>query len=215
MFNNYLILIIFLTAHPILLPALTYAGDDFLTPVTSSFEKVNSLLKDSIINQNSVSICYNYGCKTQKKITISTENIQSLKSIFKQFNQTQYGERRAIAHAVALLENISGSQSPVNNDKAKNYNDNGVPGKMDCIDSTVNTTHYLEFINNLGLIKQHRLVEPAYRSPYLMGQHWSAQIEVKSDGKRYVVDSWQTSNGKKPIIQDIESWTIREEVKDY
>jgi len=72
-------------------------------------------------------------------------NIESLKNIFKQYNTSSQGERFAIAQSIAQLEKIAASQTPVYNDKAKNYNDNNLPGRMDCIDSTINTTHYLEF----------------------------------------------------------------------
>ncbi|MCW8930662.1 MAG: hypothetical protein OQL19_10535 [Gammaproteobacteria bacterium] len=198
----------------LLAPVFSYASDDFLTPVTSSHKKIEQLLEFSSPTKHSISICYNYGCKTRQIITIRQDDILAIKKIFNQFKNTQYGERHAIAQAVALLENIAGKQAPVNTDRAKNYNDLALPGRMDCIDSTVNTTHYLEFINSLGLIDQHILQQPVYRSPFLMGQHWAAQIKDKNDGQRYAVDSWQTNNGQPPIIQAVEKWTTREEIKN-
>ncbi len=212
--NKYSIVTATCFCHLVLLSTSmqTYAdNDDFLTPVTSSYYRIGQLLENLTNNTNSISICYNYNCQTQRTISISQENIQSIKKIFKQFNSTQNGERRAISHAIASLENIAATQTPVYNDKARNYNDKGLPGRMDCIDSTVNTTQYLGFINQLGLLNQHTLLKPVYRSPYLMGQHWSAQIKDNNDGQHYAVDSWQTNNGHPPVIQDVESWTTRED----
>ena len=197
----------------LLIPILSYANDDFLSPVISSHEKIARLLKNKNQNTSSISICYNYSCKTNSIIHINTENIASLNTIFKQLNISGHGERLAIAQAIALLENIAATQSPVYNDKAKNYNDNYLPGSMDCIDSTVNTTHYLELLNQLGLIVRHELQQPVYRSPNLMGQHWAAQIKDKNSRQSFAVDSWQTDNGQRPIIQDIEKWQVREPVE--
>lgn len=192
-----------------LMPIFACADNEFLTPVTSSREIIKKLLEHNTTNKHSISICYNYGCKSKRRIIIHQDNIQSIKAVFGQSDTGRYGERLAIARAIALLEKVAATQSPVYNDKAENYNDNGLPGRMDCIDSTVNTTHYLEFINNLGLLHQYTLQSPVYRSPYLMGQHWAAQIQDQSDGQRYAVDSWQTDIGQAPIIQDVESWTGR------
>ncbi len=188
---------------------ISYASDEFLAPIHSSHEKIEQQLNYNLPNKHSILICFNYGCKTQRRILINSEQRQSLSSIFELFNRTQYGERLAIARSIALLEQIAATQTPVYNDKARNINDNNLPGRMDCIDSTINTTHYLEFINNLGLINRHRLQKPVYRSPYLMGQHWAAQIQDQNSGQSYAVDSWQSNNGQRPVIQDIENWKTR------
>jgi len=198
----------------LLIPMHSYANEDFLSPVISSHEKIARLLEIKNPDQSSVFICYNYSCKTKRIIHINAENIASLNTIFKQLNTSGHGERHAIAQSIALLENIAATQSPVYNDKAKNYNDNHLPGSMDCIDSTVNTTHYLELLNQLGLIIHHELQQPVYRSPYLMGQHWAAQIKNKNSRQSYAVDSWQTDNGLPPVIQDIEKWKTREPVNN-
>ncbi len=194
---------------------ISYASDDFLTPITGTHEKISQLLQYKLPNKHSISICFNYGCKTQHRILISSEHVQSITTIFETFNQTQYGERLAIARSIALLERVAATQTPVYNDKAKNINDKDLPGRMDCIDSTVNTTHYLEFIENLGLINRHKLQKPIYRSPYLMGQHWAAQIQDQSNGQSYAVDSWQTDNGQLPVIQHIENWKTREVARPF
>ncbi len=203
------LLVMFLT------PVFACADDTFLTPVTSSREVIEKLLEHNTANQNSISICYNYGCKIKRSIVINQDNIQSIKAIFGQSETSRYEERLAIARTIALLEKLAATQSPVYNDKAENHNDNGLPGRMDCIDSTVNTTHYLEFIDNLGLLHQYKLQSPVYRSPYLMGQHWAAQIQDQSDGQRYAVDSWQTDIGQPPVIQDVDSWTVRASPKHF
>lgn len=190
----------------LLIPTLIYANDEFLSPVVSSHEKIAHLLTIKNPDSSSIIICYNYSCDTNSSIHISAENIASIKAIFQSSNRTGHDERSAIAQAIALLEKISATQTPVYNDKAKNYNDNNLPGRMDCIDSTMNSTRYLKFLQQLELIVHHELLSPAYRSPFLMGQHWAAQIRERNSGRHYAVDSWQTDNGQVPVIQDIEQW---------
>jgi hypothetical protein len=202
----------------LIIPIFSYSSDDFLSPITSTHEKIEQLLSTSTISQNIISICYNYSCKTQYNVSISQDDIQRIKSLFAQSlvgNIGEEKERYTIAKAIAVLEKITARQTPTYNDKAKNYNDNGLPGRMDCIDSTVNTTDYLQFINNLGLLQYHQLQKPIYRSPFIMGQHWAAQIRDKTNGQYYAVDSWQTDNGQPPVIQNIESWKVREAIETH
>jgi hypothetical protein len=197
----------------LLTPVFSSADEDFLSPVIPTHKIINKLLKEPAPNKHSISICYNYSCKTRRSIAFSEDDIQSIKAVFKQFDRSQSDERFAIARAIALFEKVAASQSPVYNDKAKNYNDNGLSGRMDCIDATVNTTRYLNFINNLGLIDRHQLQPPIYRSPYIMGQHWAAQIKDLSDGQSYAVDSWQSDIGQPPIIQKVNLWKTREAIE--
>ena len=156
-----------------------------------------------------ISICFNYGCRQHQNIRVTLHDIKQVKAVFYQSQSGLMTERQSIADAIAYLENIAGQQSPVHNDRAKNINDKG-QGRMDCIDSAVNTTNYLRFISQLGLLRQHKLVKPVYRSPYMMGQHWSAQIEEIASGKRYAVDSWASDNGQRPLIQPVSNWKIRD-----
>ncbi len=200
------VLILFIISMP------SYSSDNFFSPVASSHEKVEHLLSVFAVNQNVIPICYNYGCNTQHNIIVDKESIQSIKAIFNPAPLTAQNERVAISKAIAMLESISARQTPTYNDKAGNANDNGLSGRMDCIDATVNTTHYLQFINNLGLINYHQLQKPAYRSPFVFGQHWAAKIRDRTSTQSYVVDSWQTDNGQPPVIQKIAPWERRDKV---
>jgi len=67
---------------------------------------------------------------------------------------------------------------------------------------------------SLGLIYRHELQQPIYRSPYLMGQHWAAQIKKKNSEDNYAVDSWQTDIGQTPEIQKRAYWIKRNAVKN-
>jgi len=57
----------------LLIPALIYANDEFLSPVVSSHEKMAHLLGIKSPDNSSISICYNYGCKTNSTIHINAD----------------------------------------------------------------------------------------------------------------------------------------------
>ena len=160
------------------LPGFLYADNDFLTPVEPSSKIVAHYLQIKNPDKSSIFICYNYGCKTNSIIHISSKNIDSLQEIFQVSDYTAHHERIAIAQAIARLEQIAAGQTPVYNDKAENMNDKHLPGSMDCIDSTINTSHYLEFLYQMDVIKHHLIQQPAYRSSFIFGQHWSALVST-------------------------------------
>ncbi len=202
---KFLAIIVFLCS----LPAMNCPAGNFLARPLSTHEKVAQLLSLSWPDDQRISICFNYGCQQRQTILFTHEDKEHIRAIFAQSEAGRISERQAVADAIAYMENIAGQQSPVHNDRAKNFNDKG-PGRMDCIDSAVNTTNYLRFISSMGLLKEHKLIQPVYRSPFMMGQHWSARIMELSSGKTFAVDSWTSDNGQRPLIQKVSNWKTRD-----
>lgn len=189
-------------------PFGVFSYQEVLENNISTHEVIARLIIDREPHRNTMPICYNYGCKTKNTIQINNNTIQSLQLIFSK-NSNAENERLDIANAIAFLETITAKQTPTYNDRGKNYNDN-YPGKMDCIDEAANTTHYLHLIEELDLLKWHKVQPPVYRSPWLMGQHWSAQIKDLTTKQYFAVDSWHKDNGLPPVIQAIENWKTRD-----
>lgn len=192
----------------LLLPLKVFSYQELLENHISTHEIIARLIIDSEPHTSTVPICYNYGCKTKNTVQISNDTIQSLQLMFTKISSPQ-SERLEIARAIAFLETIAAKQTPTYNDRGKNYNDK-YPGRMDCIDEAANTTHYLHLIEQLELLKWHKVQPPIYRSPWLMGQHWSAQIKDLSTENYFAVDSWHKDNGLPPVIQAIENWKTRD-----
>ncbi len=204
-----MILKYFIFIYSLILPICLLANDEFLKPSVSTHELMAQLLKNRHNKINTIPICYNYSCLKQDSVQISKNDIQQIYFLFKD-NINQHSERLAIANSIAFFERLAAQQSPVYNDKGKNYQDNNLPGSMDCIDESFNTTQYLHFIDNLNILKWHSVEYPVYRSPWLMGQHWSARIKVLSTRQFYAVDSWEKDNGNTPIVQLVEQWKVRD-----
>lgn len=115
-------------------------------------------------------------------------------------------EREAIRHAVAALAGIAASRSPIANDKGGNVADEGLDGRMDCIDHSRTTTEYLQLLERRHWLRFHRVLMPVVRAPLLVNVHWAARIEDKLTGEQFVVDTWFKPNGFPAAIFTLEAW---------
>lgn len=156
-------------------------------------------------------LCYGYGCKHSAAVTLTRTDWARLQALFPEW-RSPTEERVAIAAAVAEFERIAGRVTPIHRDRGGNPLDALRPGQLDCIDESLNTTALLFLLEQRGLLRWHRVVERAFRAPWLLDQHWSAQIEETREHagegahQRYAVDSWPRDNGQPALIQPIADW---------
>lgn len=173
----------------------------------------------------SLEICDDLGCVHQTEVHMEAALLARLDRLFQPAPADALEERRRIRQAIALLEQQAGTQSPIHLDRGRNpdidarlpaggvwplaANRQGHPdvrGQLDCVAESRNTTRFLRLLAGRGLLHFHRVLEPAFRAPKIFDQHWSAQIAVRTDGHRYVVDSWFLDNGEPPYIQRLKPW---------
>lgn len=154
---------------------------------------------------NLVTICYNYDCATHAEVDFDTNQMAQVAALFRNLPNAA-SERAAIARAIGLFETFAGQQTPTYRDKGGDANDDGVDGRMDCIDHAHNTTAYLRLLAQDGFLKFHRVLEPVKRAPWLVNVHWAAQIEETDDKRRYVVDSWFFDNGHPAAVFGLDDW---------
>lgn len=154
-----------------------------------------------------VPICYGYGCIAQAQIRFSEAQ---LRDIGRQLSVAVDAaeERKLLAVAVGELYGWAGQQSDIRNDRGGNYADGHAPGKMDCIDHSTSTTRLLKLLQARGSLRWHRVLEPEVRNwAFVFPAHWSAVIEEKKDGgARFVVDSWFVDNGQPAVILPLAEW---------
>lgn len=115
-----------------------------------------------------------------------------------------------IRRAIAVLEQIAGTQTPTFRDRGRNPIIDDWPGQMDCIDESTNTRRYLDLLQERGLLRWHRAAGRAYRTPHLVDPHWAGQIVELETLDHYVVDSWFLDNGELPYIQVLNDWLRKE-----
>jgi len=160
---------------------------------------VDSLLPD-------ITICYNYSCNRSARVRPAAEEWQIVINQFNPPARSAVEEREMIRRAIAILEHIAGTQTLTSRDRGRNPIVDDWPGQMDCIDESMNTTRYLDLLQERDLLRWHRAVERAYRAPYIFDQHWAGQIIELETLEYYAVDSWHLDNGNPPYIQAISEW---------
>lgn len=169
-----------------------------LLSVTSALSQADTLM-----------LCYGYGCKQAMPVTLSRTDWAALRALFPD-SRSAVEERDAVAQAVGRFERIAGEVSPIHRDLAGNPLDVArQPGQLDCIAESLNTTALLILLDQKGLLRWHRVLERAYRAPWVLDQHWAARIEEVATGQYYVVDSWPQDNGEPALIQTLEDWRAK------
>lgn len=161
-------------------------------------------LQSAAADPSRARICFDYGCKSSAEVRFDASDWDQIEALF----ATDRGaavERDSLAAAVALLERIAGAQAGTGQDRGGNVDGSGLPGQMDCIDESTNTTTYLNLLAERGLLRHHRVATRQMRAPWLLDQHWTAVVQA-DDGQHFAVDSWFLYNGLRPYVQPLEAW---------
>lgn len=122
-----------------------------------------------------VEICFNYGCASRAAVGFEPATLDAVRDALAAAPSAS-AEREALARALGLMYREAGMQTPVAADRAGNFLDQEVEGRMDCIDHSTSTTRLLQLLEARGWLRFHRVVEPARRVRVLF-QHFSAVIE--------------------------------------
>lgn len=130
-----------------------------------------------------VGICYNYDCLAEAEIVYGERQLAEIGRLLA-LADSAASERALLAQAVGRLYAWAGEQSPVGNDRGGNYPDDGVDGRMDCIDHSTSTTRLLEMIERRGWLRWHRVVDRQRRVRVVLFQHFSAVIEELPEPRR-------------------------------
>ncbi|HNC51734.1 MAG TPA: hypothetical protein PLO14_05785 [Accumulibacter sp.] len=161
---------------------------------------------------DSVRVCYNYGCLVEQEVHYSDSQLTQLRDLIGIARNAEE-ERERLSLAIGQLLAWAGEQSPISADRGGNFADDGVYGRMDCIDHSTTTTLLLQLLADHGWLHFHRVAEPAWRVRYLFELHYSAQIEElaapTADGgepARFVVDSWFRDNGRPAAVLPLANW---------
>lgn len=128
-----------------------------------------------------VDVCFNYGCNGSAWVTLDEERLAAVGALLGGAVDAE-SERGAIALAVGMMYRLAGMQTPVSADRAGNFRDDGVDGRMDCIDHSITTTRFLEVMAGRGWLRFHRVLAPQRRAPLFIFQHFSAAIEQTPAG---------------------------------
>jgi hypothetical protein len=154
--------------------------------------------------------CYDFGCKTKRELRFDERQWDEIKALFASGMVDGDAEKQAIRRAVAMMERMSGEQSDTHLDQGGNYPGSDIPGQMDCIDESTNTFQYLSALEQLELLKWHR-VDIKQRRIVWFATHWTASIREIGNNQLFAVDSWYRDNGEMPYIQPLADWSRKRE----
>jgi hypothetical protein len=178
--------------------------------VTATLRMVGCLLAlaagaaPAAASTDEVEICFNYGCSDRAVVHYSPLQLGQVQAQFVDVHSPA-AERDAIAHAVAWLYFYAGMQTPIWRDRGGNLDDDGMPGRMDCIDHSTNTTAYLGLIERYGWLKFHRVGERVHRGRVLT-DHWAARVVERGSQDEWVVDTWFLDPGNPAVIFPLKVW---------
>ena len=157
--------------------------------------------------------CYAFGCKSIQKIYYTPQQWFDIERLFTFKILTPDEEKQAIRKAIAMMETFSGEITGTSLDKAGNYPGYDIIKQQDCIDESTNTFQYLGALEDLSLLRWHK-VEPKKRRIYWFINHWTAVISEISSNQKFAVDSWYRDNGEPPYIQPLQDWQVKKAFPD-
>jgi hypothetical protein len=152
--------------------------------------------------------CRGFGCTYLHETKFTEAEWKRVVAVFKtKPAKTAEQERSKIAAAIAMMERIIGVKTGASADVGQATMTNKTPHQLDCIDETTNTTHYLSFLEDDGLLKFHRLGNPVHRGYFINGwPHNTATVRELETNAQYVIDSYYRDNGVKPDILPVKTW---------
>ena len=137
---------------------------------------------------------------------VSPEQWAALASGFEPPPPTAAAERAALSRAIAELERIAGAQTPTHRDRGRYRAGLLEEGQADCVDESANTTTYLHLLAQRGLLRHHEVLEPQWRTKYVVATHRTAAVRETATGEAYAIDSWWEDNGGPPLIKPLDVW---------
>ena len=155
-------------------------------------------------------MCSAYGCRHKSPFTFTHHDIATLTTLLNAGrNQTAAEERKALAKAIAWIENRVGRETGTWQDRAAiDFSAAGDRTQMDCVDEATNTTSYLSVLAAHGLLRHHEVQQPMSKDGVGRWTHYFAIVREKASGQRWAVDSSMRANGQEPIIMHAEKYYV-------
>lgn len=176
------------------------------------------LITTTAYADESVSVCFNYGCVTQAPVRFSAQQLSNVTHTLATAHDAGE-ERTLLAQVIGTLYAWAGMQTPIHADRGGNYADAGVQGAMDCIDHSTTTTRFLRLLEQRDALHFHHVIATTRRG--WIFQHLTATIEelplatanaatatsvTAAQRPRFAVDSWYVDNGKPAIVLPLAEW---------
>lgn len=152
-------------------------------------------------------ICNLAGCEETTTIALNDADWSRIGNIFQPQAESSHEERKRIASAIALFEQLVAEQAGTGDDQGGQQGVFRGTRQLDCIAETTNTTAYLILLQKRDLLQWHAPCYPQHRG-FMHGQwpHNTAVMEELQTGQRYAVDAYFHANGVQPEIVPVPEW---------
>lgn len=153
-------------------------------------------------------LCHGFSCSYQTQVKLTDKQWMNATKPLRLNTKSAEQERKNIARAIALMEKNVTETAALNPDLAEATTFEKDQHQMDCIDETINTSLYLQFFEQAGLLKFHSFSLPIHRGYIVDGMwpHNTATVTETATGKIYAMDSYYTGNGGKTYIVEKQEW---------
>ncbi len=153
--------------------------------------------------------CHGYGCSRRTAISVDGGWFGRAGAILKAGRGSPAAERKALSEVIRIYTAYLAASFGGRPDAPRSPPGmSGVPGQMDCLDETANTTSVLLVLQERGLLAYHEVEYPESRGFFLDGRypHFTAVIAEKGTGSEWVVDPWARAPGQSPDILPLSRW---------
>lgn len=157
---------------------------------------------------NDFVLCHGFGCSYRQQVKLTSAEWKSVLRPFNKKITNGEQERQAAAEALGLMEKVVTRSSGFIPDRGEAVTFERDQQQMDCIDEAVNTTHYLEFMQEAGVFKYNRVHDPVHRGYFvdMIYPHNAGALEDLATGQVYVMDTYYFDAGHPANVVPLKIW---------
>jgi len=150
-------------------------------------------------------VCHGSDCRLETPVALDDRAWNRVRAQFEPAPKTALEERRRIANAIGLMEQLVAKQAGTAKDVGRNLAVADQSTQLDCVDEAVNSSTYLHLIAADGLLQFYAVDMPAHRGGVILA-HNTAVVRETATGQRYAVDSWFYDNGAPAVVLPLQTW---------
>jgi hypothetical protein len=161
--------------------------------------------------QDLVIACHGYGCFRRQNVPVEAGWFTRIRAVLAAGQESPDAERKALREAIRIYTAYVAARIGAKPDTPGSPPSlSGVPGQMDCLDVTANTTSLLVVLEDRHLLAHHNIHQPESRGFFLDGRypHFTAVI-TDDQGKSWAVDPWRQAPGQLPDLLPLPVWRQR------
>jgi hypothetical protein len=157
---------------------------------------------------NRIHVCHGYTCRVATPVHFGEADIHRIAGRLRSGVTNAADERKAVAAAVQVFEEIVGQRIGTSGDRPKMQFGQSTADQMDCIDEATSTTALLRVLDSHGYLRHHKVLEPVSRGFFLDGRypHATAVLAETGSGEKWAIDSWPRANAEPPVVQPLPEW---------